>query len=1365
MLPENPGLEGPGDRLTASPGGPIFPSPTAVVGVGALGLEVLERLGADWEALRLAGGDETLENLRLVHVEPRGESEEPWRRLESPATRLARHAGESDLPSLALNLVVLRALGLVRFRDGTYEVALPRDAGVVEGQDLALGAEDDPESESLLHRRRYFDWLGLSPDPVTAVERLYRLAEGSSELDLFITPILNRVRQGHSPRALLACIGRCHALAGGRDPSPWPWVQALARRQAGGLGNGARREPLALHIGPREPETWERLGLSCWDVTAVSHPFLGLLDRHAPPPLPGWEAFLRERLQDPAELDDSPGSSLELHVPGPFVPCPGDLELWLDPLELLRVDWETAGWATGETGAEEMVQYRPVEVSAFRLGLFDHDAVGQVASGGSEHPLEPRLRALADLARRGLVRLWIDLQRDRVEESAAHVGPEDRRREDADEALRQSLEILGELLIRPLAEAPDAASSEEQEAPAETTKPAPRASARLRSLDLGPLPGEERGTVHERLERRLGELGVPGAGPGSSGRPLLRSVALAPADLEAPRDEPPGGLGELARVLNRQVVRELLHIRWSERYRQRPVRRPPRLTLYLVGDLGEPFVRGTLRTILREMHAELLRAFSSVFEHYREGFDRSLSIVPILWMPHPADPFAGDPRPGRAEEEAAIVDAIQGIRRWVESVIPSSRRRVSQIFVNSFLTNTAVLDRDDAVRQTRDFITLQARNDLGADDWLRRTAVGPAGDDFFSSFACYEIEFPAETAQQYLANRLARDLLRHLRARGGGAPEPLDERVLTPPPVDDLLRRLGPRLRARTDEEAARVSQAIESRCAPVAETEARKIVDRFGEDFGRWLAREMQTIWSDMVRHLGAADTWTEDLRSRARRQLGEALHQVRLREDEWMQSLAEHRGLDAVRAGFLALRRTARERLESAEAVRLREQERCGWHGVPDPAVLEERRREVVAAAEAKPDLRPMAWGLGLWLLLCPVLGGALAVLVSTWLGPGDAGRLVDTYGPWLGSLAVAGAGCGWLGASMDRALARLRARIEALARAAGELVSGGSEGVAGRGPASIHTFFAARFRLAAAVAGLGFSARVDDRAATDQRRLERVDLAVELQLSELRRRAERLGARPRAEGAESEPVDDLFDRGGRRPETLVDPRSLVAYFERRWHLGAEIGGLLPEFLDAAGDLAGWRQKAPLADTDTILTTCRRPFATLGRLGLGRQHPFAEEAGAGLRAFVARHYSNIGFGARFEGSEGLDPDGVHLLASAALVLPPELETLYGRWSGNGQGSTRTMPVVPCGVRSHTAYMLSLAQGIRPHTVRNLRRFESFHDRATLPEDRTFPLSGDGGARGSLNRLSACNSLAAELHEAFAGASEVGPGIPGESR
>ena len=110
----------------------VYPSPTLVAGVGRLGLGVLERLGEDWQTLRLCGGGATLGNLRLLHIAPETDDEIPWRAQERATTRLARHVGDSDLPSLAVNLLILRSLGLVRYRDGCYQVALPRDAGVAD---------------------------------------------------------------------------------------------------------------------------------------------------------------------------------------------------------------------------------------------------------------------------------------------------------------------------------------------------------------------------------------------------------------------------------------------------------------------------------------------------------------------------------------------------------------------------------------------------------------------------------------------------------------------------------------------------------------------------------------------------------------------------------------------------------------------------------------------------------------------------------------------------------------------------------------------------------------------------------------------------------------------------------------------------------------------------------------------------------------------------------------------------------------------------------------------------------------------------------------------------------------------------------
>jgi hypothetical protein len=51
-------------------------------------------------------------------------------------------------------------------------------------------------------------------------------------------------------------------------------------------------------------------------------------------------------------------------------------------------------------------------------------------------------------------------------------------------------------------------------------------------------------------------------------------------------------------------------------------------------------------------------------------------------------------------------------------------------------------------------------------------------------------------------------------------------------------------------------------------------------------------------------------------------------------------------------------------------------------------------------------------------------------------------------------------------------------------------------------------------------------------------------------------------------------------------------------------------------------------------------------------------------------------------------------------------------------------MDVHPVAIRPNAVYMLSLVQGIRVYSVRNLRRFESFHDRVQMPDDRAFPLT-----------------------------------------
>ncbi|HXT50020.1 MAG TPA: hypothetical protein VN811_03205, partial [Thermoanaerobaculia bacterium] len=131
----------------------VYPAPAIVVGVGRFGLALLERLGEDWAGLKISGADASIGNLRLLAVRSAA-ADNGWRRFEEGAVRIAGHVAGSDLPSLALDFAIVRALGLVRYRDGCYQVALPRDAGVV-----------DVEEEGS-RRLRYFEWLRLDCDPI-----------------------------------------------------------------------------------------------------------------------------------------------------------------------------------------------------------------------------------------------------------------------------------------------------------------------------------------------------------------------------------------------------------------------------------------------------------------------------------------------------------------------------------------------------------------------------------------------------------------------------------------------------------------------------------------------------------------------------------------------------------------------------------------------------------------------------------------------------------------------------------------------------------------------------------------------------------------------------------------------------------------------------------------------------------------------------------------------------------------------------------------------------------------------------------------------------------------------------------------------
>ena len=1274
----------------------VFPAPSVVIGMGRFGLAVLERLGEDWHQLRLAGADLSLNNLRLLHVHPGEVPESEWRRKELRELRIASHIKDGDWPSVVLDFVILRTLGLIRFRHGTYQVAVPRDRGAIRVKDL-LGSLPDSESqgerssetppeteerrkeEEQYVRRRFFEWQSLSSDPLRAAEELQRQAEDRSSLHLFIKPIINRIRQGHSPKVLLSVILRCSSLAEGRDPTPWRWLRTLAAKE------------------PTPDSSEWAVSLGTIEVTRDHRRNDQLLDDLADPPGP------LHQMQGSNGADEYQ----ELRLPNTFFPRSADPEAPIDPFHLLGEDWEATGWATDLSDEERA--FRALKVSHFRLGLFDHSPgheAQELAKG-----FRSRLKTLADFLHRGLVRLWVDLGRDQVEE---HVPTSiSRRRFLSEEALQQSLAMLEELLVEPLKN--EERNPKDSELPKIPIGQVESPTRFLRSLTLKPDPQSQ---SEEALERRLADLGLRDPErPLSPPRPLMHDVVLSLPMVEGDEEFDPGRRC-LRKVLNRET-RQLLDFSFLAAYRKRPTRTPPRLTVFVVGDMAEPFTRLKTTEVLQEIHSELLRSFSSMFELHREGFDRALSVVPILAMPHPADPFGGEPLEQTRLEEAVIIDAVHKVRHWVESVLPGARRRISQIFIGGRVTDNAVLKPKDMVLQTRDFLSFLMRNDLSRDEWLRRAAVGPGGDDFFASFACSEIEFPAEKAREYLANRLVRDCLHQLRtaSRWQGpevirVPQAATEDML----VADAVEGIGGQARDAANRLAGQVrealSAAINLRCVP-----QHIVLSSFDERLERRLWTGVSRLWAQLTQDRGRVDELVDKLRHQVSSELRAALPEIRREADSQIEGVSRN-GLLAVLDRFAERRRSALTELQLAEESRRDWEAHCERHRRPRRQRLAQARHAVVERALRKPDCEPIRVGLWGCLLVSPAAGSLFAAWIAPWTGAVVASLLSCLV------VVVVAAGSLWYHSRRTGKL--LRDSIVALECTTFELIAGKDEPSLADQDPSLRSFFEMRLRLTGALARRSYALHTFEQAAVDDALGRRLVESVDIQEHTMIRHAEKLGVRPAPPGEDAR--DDLrrlfVGRTGDTVDKLINPEQLVELYRGR-HRQDDLP--LTDFLQIAGGLDEWRRSACLSCTDAVLNFGRTSFDFIAVSPIAELDYFSQSVGDQLRGFVQRYYSNIGFGAKFLGYEGLDPDGLRLAIDAGLIADKALIDTYlqaeeraelqAEESRQPYSRPRTLECRAYRVRPNAAYMMSLVQGVRPHSIHNLKRFESFHDRGDEPK------------------------------------------------
>ena len=304
-------------------------------------------------------------------------------------------------------------------------------------------------------------------------------------------------------------------------------------------------------------------------------------------------------------------------------------------------------------------------------------------------------------------------------------------------------------------------------------------------------------------------------------------------------------------------------------------------------------------------------------------------------------------------EEPGTIDAVTGIRPGVESVIPPRRRRVSRTFTNSRVPDKAVLPTREAARQTRDFITLQTRNDIAQDDWLRATAEGPPGDDFFASFSCYEIDFPAEKSREFLANRLARDCLERLRHSGRSSTPPVSKELFRPPELAQASQEARERLRQAVTPVAQQVAERIDQRVELTLDRTRRELREAFDQAFARQLAAEIQRHWRELTENRGVMDALVDRLRRSTSGLLSERVIEVRKESDRLIEELAGRGGLQRALAGFQELRDAAQEQLQSAEDQRRHRERVAERHTTPKTRPIETARQEAMDLLRSDPGL----------------------------------------------------------------------------------------------------------------------------------------------------------------------------------------------------------------------------------------------------------------------------------------------------------------------------------------------------------------------------------------------------------------------------
>ena len=803
--------------ITMSNTNKLYPSPSIVLGIGKFGLASLEFLGEKWLSRQATGGDASLRNLRLIHADF-DESKylsSDWSHTEKRVSNFLAQVRSDDMPNQALDMLILRTMGLVRFYDGAYQVCAPRDGGfmsvIYENGIFRFPTDSEKinseyeskngDKTTKLYRRKFFDWLTLGTDPISAVQNLASLRLSNPKYDNFVGAILHRVKLGHSPQVILRMIFRAQQLCEfGSDPSPWSWITRLEKD----------------YIKSSDPnfnsETTEEKSQSSQYVQSVE---IGDKERYGD--------FLVQEITDEvrsfAKKNDIEPQGMNYHQAwGDFLSSKhieknekGEVEkepLRVPHCNLYRTEFYTEQHislcSTPYSNMYMLLQQdftnldaeviRLLPVPDFQLGMVDQD-IWDRAPDYYAH-LDNRLKEYGRLAYQGLVLLWSELEQ--AYSTSISARPNHSNSEELAQAVKQSLGFLGELLVKELLF--DKAQSVLNKRKKGKRQPSDiwtdgldlpnDASNQLYRAQITNYSGLEEST--KDLFDRLIEIGVPLEENQELTRELYHRINFSPEqldihlqDLLAAQDryasqQPKEDLTKLYHTsdkdhlendsilkLRSRVNAELRHLYNLENLRHvnKGIHRtPPKLKIFVVADFHDPFARVALQPILKCVAAEVFRVVNNIFQIERGGVWSNTSIVPLLWVPNPTDPTAGSDltRERRNRESAVSLHAVHSLRKWLES-IPMHSCNIRQIFLNSRTTDNAYLGTREAVTQTAHFVEYQVTNTFvdSVDLDATQAFIGP--NSLFASFACHLVDFPETRTREYLSTLLGLDFITHLR--------------------------------------------------------------------------------------------------------------------------------------------------------------------------------------------------------------------------------------------------------------------------------------------------------------------------------------------------------------------------------------------------------------------------------------------------------------------------------------------------------------------------------------------------------------------------------------------------------------------------